>query len=58
MLTDSAPSSGEVRTLRDSLQRQSMDLRQHYETFMATDALATLAGSGMSLREPQSRPGR
>lgn len=53
-----APGPSEVRAMRDSLQRQSMDQRQHYEALMASDALASLAGSGMTLRDDQSRQGR
>lgn len=53
-----APNPAEVHTLRDNLTRQSIDLRHNYETFMASDALASLAGAGMNIRDSQPRPGK
>jgi hypothetical protein len=48
-----------LRALRDTLNRQTYDLQQHYEALMASDALASLAGSGAPPREDRGQyPGK
>lgn len=39
-----APDAAEIRSLREKLNRQTYELQQHYETLMASDVLANLAG--------------
>lgn len=45
-----APAPPDVRTLQDTLTRASGDLRQRYETLMASDTLSSMAGGERSSR--------
>nr|ODO00462.1 hypothetical protein L204_02456 [Cryptococcus depauperatus CBS 7855] len=47
--------SPEIRALQDTLSRQNADMRQKYEAFMASDALATMASGGGRERDSLSR---
>ncbi|KAK4687929.1 hypothetical protein P7C73_g2191, partial [Tremellales sp. Uapishka_1] len=45
----------EMRHMHDALQKQNAELRQKYETLIASDALASLATGGSALRDDRRR---